>query len=122
MQYDKQVFGHGDKPLEEKEFPDEADLVEGDEDSPLTLRHCPACKELVYDQSQQCPHCKEWIFLGGQDWRSSRKWYVRGGLYVTKTLVLNWMFWLAITVIAVIVTLLEIFGWLEPMRQSGELP
>ncbi len=113
MQYNAGVFAHTDKPLEEKEFPDESDLID-DENSPLTLRHCPACDELVYDQTQQCPHCKEWIFLDSLDWRSSRKWYVRGGLYVTKTLLMNWMFWLAIAAIASLVTLLEIFGWLEP--------
>ena len=109
-------LGHDyDKPLEDKEFPDEADLIaDDDERSPLTLRNCPSCGRLIYEQSQQCPHCKEWIFLDGQGWRSSRKWYVRGGLYVTKTLLLNWIFWLAIAAIAAIVTLLEIFGWLEP--------
>jgi hypothetical protein len=43
LQYDNGVFRQSDRPLEEKEFPDEIDLAEGDEDSPLTLRHCPAC-------------------------------------------------------------------------------
>ncbi len=113
MQYDNGVFRQSDKPLEEKEFPAEADLIEGDEDSPLMLRHCPACGELVHDQTQQCPHCKEWIFLDLQDWRSSKKWYVRGGLYVTKTLLLNWFFWIAVAAIASIISLLEIFGWLD---------
>lgn len=115
MQYDKDVFRHSEKPLEEKEFPDESDLVDDDEQLPLPLRNCPSCGNLVYDQTQQCPNCKEWIFPDRQDWRSNRKWYVRGGLYVTKTLVLNWIFWLAIAAIAAIVTLLEIFGWLEPL-------
>ncbi len=116
MQYNEEVFVRSDKPLEDREFPDEADLIEDDEDLPLTLRRCPSCDSLIYGQAQQCPHCKEWVFLDSQDWRSSRKWYVRGGLYVTKTLVLNWMFWLAITAIAAVVTLLEIFGWREPFR------
>jgi hypothetical protein len=115
LQYDNGVFRQSDRPLEEKEFPDEIDLAEGDEDSPLTLRHCPACDELVYDQTQQCPHCKEWIFLDSQDWRSSKKWYVRGGLYITKTLLLNWFFWLAVAAIVSIISLLEIFGWLNPL-------
>ena len=103
------MFHNSDKPLEEKEYPDEADLVEEDEESSLTLTHCPVCGELIYDQAQQCPHCKEWIFPDRPGWRSSRKWYVRGGLYVTKTLLLNWIFWLALALIGGVIMAWEIF-------------
>ena len=91
-----------DKPLEDKEFPDEADLdhQEDENKAEIQLSHCPACGELIYDQAQQCPRCKQWIVQPGQRWRQSRKWYVRGGLYLTKTLLLNWLFWLVLAAIA----------------------
>jgi hypothetical protein len=95
------VFRTDDKPLEEKEYPDEADLPdEEDDEAVVQLVKCPACGELVHEQAQQCPHCKEWVVLPGQSWRQSKKWYVRGGLYVTKTFLLNWLFWLVLTAIA----------------------
>jgi hypothetical protein len=95
------VFRDSDKPLEEKEYPDDADVSdeEDEEESALRLSHCPACGELIYEQAQQCPHCKEWVVQPVQSWRLSRKWYVRGGLYLTKTLLLNWLFWLALAAI-----------------------
>lgn len=115
MQYNSKVFTSSDKPLEDREFPDTTDLADDDDEQlPPALRDCPACGDLFYDQAQQCPHCKEWIFPASQGWRSSRKWYVRGGLYLTKTLVLNWMLWLVMAAIAAVVTLLEMLGWLGP--------
>ncbi len=95
------MLHHSDEPLEEKEYPDEADVDElEDEYSSLRVVHCPACGELVYEQAQQCPHCKQWVALGSGGWRDSKKWYVRGGLYLTKTLLLNWLFWLALAAVA----------------------
>jgi hypothetical protein len=104
------VFRRSDKPLEEKEYPDEADLAEAEDEDEGAVRlvKCPACGELIHDQTQQCPHCKEWVVLGGQTWRDSRKWYVRGGLYLTRTLLLNWLFWLALMAIAGIVAILSL--------------
>ena len=98
-----------DKPLEEKEYPDEADLDESEDEPecPLRLASCPACGELIHEQAQQCPHCKEWLIRPGQSWRQSRKWYVRGGLYLTKTLLLNWLFWLAVVAIGLVLALKE---------------
>lgn len=96
------MFRTDDKPLENKEFPDEADLdhQEDENEVEIHLSHCPACRELIYDQAQQCPHCKQWIAQTGQRRRQSGKWYVRGGLYLTKTLLLNWLFWLVLAAIA----------------------
>jgi len=99
------MFGSRDKPLEEKEFPDEADLADADDDV-VSLRRCPACDRLVYEQAQQCPYCKEWI--GPEDWRQSRKWYVRGGLYLTRTLLINWIFWLVVVLLVTIVAIWEL--------------
>ena len=106
------MFRAKDKPLEDKEFPDEEDLLDddGEDEQPsLRLSRCPACGETVYEQAQQCPHCKEWISPARATWRDSRKWYVRGGLYLTKTLLLNWLFWLVLAAIAAIVAFREIF-------------
>jgi len=104
------VFRTSDKPLEEKEYPDEADLAKAEnaEDGAVLLTKCPACGELIHEQTQQCPHCKEWIVPSGQSWRDSRKWYVRGGLYMIKTLLVNWLFWLALMAIAGIVAILSL--------------
>jgi hypothetical protein len=104
------VFRDSDKPLEEREYPDEADLSdeEDEEESAVRLSRCPACGELIYEQAQQCPYCKEWIVPRERSWRDSRKWYVRGGLYLTKTLLLNWFFWLALAAIAAAAAVWEI--------------
>lgn len=104
------MFRRSDKPLEDKEYPDETDLAkaEDEEGAVVHLTNCPACGELIHEQAQQCPHCKEWVVLSGQSWRDSRKWYVRGGLYLIKTLLVNWLFWLAMMAIAGIVALLSL--------------
>ncbi|KPK83757.1 MAG: hypothetical protein AMJ81_07390 [Phycisphaerae bacterium SM23_33] len=98
------MFPGKDKPLEDKEFPDEADLAE-DEQEMVLLSRCPACGELIYEDAQQCPHCKEWIVPPGQLWRQSRRWYVRAGLYLAKTILINWIVWLILGAIAVMATI-----------------
>jgi hypothetical protein len=100
------VFRHHDKPLEDKEYPDEADLDDGDDET-LYVDRCPACGELVYEDAPQCPYCREWIVGSGSRWRESRKWYVRGGLYLVKTLLLNWLFWLGVVALAAAAFLVE---------------
>lgn len=85
-----------DKPLEDREFPDETDLDGSGEDEPVLMVRCPACDGLVWDEAQQCPHCKEWLAGSAGSWRDSRKWYVRGGLYVVRTYLLNLLFWLVV--------------------------
>jgi len=104
------VFPISEKPLEEREFPDEADLGDGpdeDDEVALSLVPCPACGEMVWDQVQQCPHCKQWICPDASSWRGSRKWYVRAGLYLTRVLLLNWLFWLALGAVGVVLWILE---------------
>jgi len=102
------VFLSDEKPLEEKEFPDEADLCADDEEDIVPLSRCPVCGQLVYEETQQCPHCKEWIVGRRQVWRQSRKWYVRAGLYLTKTIVINWIFWLVMAAIVAFAALWEL--------------
>ena len=96
---------NNEKPLEEKEFPDPADMDgNGDEDH-VPLSQCRSCGELVYDDAPMCPHCREWIVRSDQTWRQSRKWYLRAGLYLAKTLVLNWIVWSVLGGIAAILAL-----------------
>jgi hypothetical protein len=71
----------------------------------VLLSRCPACGELIYEDAQQCPHCKEWIVPPGQLWRQSRRWYVRAGLYLAKTILINWIVWLILGAIAVMATI-----------------
>ncbi|OPX21703.1 MAG: hypothetical protein B1H04_06210 [Planctomycetales bacterium 4484_123] len=92
------MFNQGDKPLEDKEYPDESDLAADDDEQTLGLMACPQCGRLVYEEATKCPYCGEWIVQPG--WRQSRKWYVRAGLYLTKTILINWFFWLALVAIS----------------------
>jgi len=71
----------GDRPLEDREYPDEADL--SDDDS-ADLEPCPACGELVYEGAPQCPYCREWMVGGGR---------------TSKTLWKSWLFWLAVATV-----------------------
>ena len=48
-----------DKPLEEKEFPDGADL--GADGCDAELVRCPSCGRMIHEEAQQCPHCRWWI-------------------------------------------------------------
>ncbi len=85
------MFRSKEKPLEPKEFPDEADIDDGQGDS-VDLSQCGACGDLIYEDTPRCPRCGEWIVQPGQRWRQSDKWYVRWGLLVGRTIVLNWVF------------------------------
>ena len=100
-----------EKPLEDREFPDEADVAEGDEDSSVRLVRCPRCRELIHELAPQCPHCREWIVADMSDWRRSRKWYVRGGLHLARTLLWNWLFWLAVAAMAAAAFIWKVLDW-----------
>ena len=105
------LFNH-DKPIEEKEFPDESDIVEledAQESLSAELFRCPYCGRFVYDQADKCPYCGEWIVNTRSSWRSSRKWYVRAGLYLTKVLVLNWIAWLIIAGLIALIAAIKAF-------------
>ena len=99
------MFAPHDKPLEEKEYPDEDDL--GEEDDSPDLDRCPACGELVYEGVAQCPYCRAWV-VGGGSWRQSRRWYVRGGLYLVKTLLVNWFVWVALGALGALAVIVEV--------------
>ena len=96
-----------DKPLEEREYPDEADVAVTDTSAQLV--RCPACRELIYEEAPQCPYCRQWVFRSGPRWRQSRKWYVRAGLYMSKTLLWNWLAWLVLAAVGAIAALLAIW-------------
>ncbi len=93
-----------DKPLEDREFPDEIDT---DDDGDLSgeMHPCPYCKLPVWEQAPQCPHCANWLIEERTSWRSSRKLYVRFGLWASKTILWNWLFWLALAIIGAMVAL-----------------
>jgi hypothetical protein len=100
------VFPSQEKPLEEKEYPDEADLGEDADECEALVRACPACGEPIFEDAPQCPHCREWVVQPGRLWRQSRKWYVRAGLYLTKTFLINWVFWVILAALAAAATIL----------------
>lgn len=100
-----------DKPLEDREFPDDQDILDDEEDNVLaSLTPCPSCGRAVHEQTQQCPHCKQWILAGRGSWRDSRKWYVRGGLWMSRTLLWNWLFWIALSALGVLIWAAATFG------------
>ncbi len=94
-----------DKPLDDREFPDDEDLEDGDEEEQIlaSLMPCPNCRRMIHEEAPQCPHCREWILGDTRDWRQSPKWYIRWGLYLTQVLLLNWLFWLAMGAVGAIV-------------------
>ncbi len=96
--YDTRVFESRERPLEDRELPDEADLVD---DGETDVAPCPACGELIYEDAPQCPYCRQWVVGGAVSLSDSRKWYVRAGLFLTRTLLINWFFWMAMAAAAV---------------------
>jgi hypothetical protein len=105
--YDTGVLDPHEKPLEENEFPDEADLAGQDDQPDTSLAPCPACGALIYDDAPRCPHCQSDLPPSGQKWRDSRKWYVRGGLWAIKTLLWNWIAWLIVGAVAALAAIWE---------------
>jgi len=77
-------------------MPDEADLVDDDDEVLGSIVPCPNCGRGIFEDAQQCPACHQWI-IRTNSWRSSPKWYVRGGLWAARTLLVNWLFWIALT-------------------------
>jgi len=92
-----------DKPLEDREYPDETDL----NDPGASFLSCPFCNGLIYDESPQCPHCNQWLTHRLSDWRQSDKWYIRGGLWAARTILHTWLLWLAIGLIGLLLWLLR---------------
>ena len=92
-----------DKPLEDWELPDQADMDNGEVSADLSP--CPNCSVPVWEDAEHCPHCGEWITRSGLSPRTSSKPYMRFGYWAARTLVLNWLFWLAMGVLAILVWL-----------------
>ncbi len=96
---------YDDKPLEEWEYPDEEDTDSVDLLSDVAP--CPECGEHIYEVADRCPYCH--VFLP-DNWalrQPSDKAYVRFGLWGTKTLLMNWLFWLALSVLGILLWLLR---------------
>lgn len=99
------VFSGKEKPLESKEFPDEADIESDEADEMVGLSRCGECGELIYEDTPRCPHCGCWVVEPGQQWRQSGKWYVRGGLFLARMVVVNWIVPLILAGVAAAVAL-----------------
>jgi len=95
-----------DKPLEPQEYPDEEDLAE-DEGESLDLVPCPSCGGGVFADSPRCPNCGHWLSAADYD-ASGGKLYMRVGRWATRVLLLNWIFWIAVTGVVAAAALL---GW-----------
>ena len=91
-----------DKPLEDREFPDRADTDDG---SP-PLISCPHCRLPMMEDAPRCPHCHEWVAADLKTWGPQR-WYHRHGLWAVKTILMNWLLWLALAALAAILWLLR---------------
>ena len=94
-----------DTPLEDRELPDEADTDDGSQ----PLIDCPHCHLPVMEDLSppQCPHCHEWITSGPHAWGPG-PWYHRCGLWAIKTILMNWLAWLALAILAIILWLLGV--------------
>lgn len=102
------MFEPSDKPLEEREFPDEADLAESErQDADGKFFFCRACGEPVYEEAPRCPHCGQWVSGAAGGWRASRKWHVRVGTYLLKFILVNWLVGLAVGLLAAVAALMR---------------
>ncbi|NLF31628.1 MAG: hypothetical protein GX591_12165 [Planctomycetes bacterium] len=90
-----------DEPLDEDEFPDEADLADDGDEVLGSLVPCPHCGRAMYEEAPRCPMCGQWVSRHGR-WRTSRKVYVRGGLWLARLLLANWLLWIALSAAAVV--------------------
>lgn len=52
--------------LEDREFPDEADMDSSDEDEEAETRPCPRCHRPVYVEAHACPYCGAAILANGR--------------------------------------------------------
>lgn len=85
-----------DNPLDDREFPDEADTDDG---SP-PLMDCPHCRLPIMEDSPQCPHCHQWVASGPHSW-GPQPWYHRHGLWAVRTILMNWLAWLVVAIAAI---------------------
>lgn len=102
--YDGSVFDPADKPLEEREYPDEAEIAELEADETLSLRPCDRCGELIYEDADWCPHCRGWTGAGG----GRARWHFRAGRHLARVLLVNWLFWLAVAALAAAAAVVEV--------------
>lgn len=92
-----------DDPLDEREYPQPEDLDVDEEELALaSIAPCPSCGKMVHEDAEQCPHCRQWIVWRGDDLRAPSKAYMRFGLWFARTFLLNWVFWLVLTVLGVV--------------------
>ena len=91
-------------PLEDREYPDPADLVEHPADR--IILPCPSCGSPVYEEARECPHCQARLPDGLRPWRVGVRWYYRVGRYLAKLLALNWLAWIALGILTLLVMLL----------------
>ncbi|MFO0972826.1 MAG: hypothetical protein U1A27_05210 [Phycisphaerae bacterium] len=47
-----------DDPVRDDEFPDDDDLVDGNDPA---IAPCPACGRSMLEDSPRCPHCGNWV-------------------------------------------------------------
>jgi hypothetical protein len=77
--------------LEDREFPDAADLDDDSTDS----ESCPRCGRPVYAGADLCPHCRQYV--SEEDSPASRRprWFIIG---VVVTLVVIFVVWILLRV------------------------
>ena len=94
------------KPLDDREYPDEADTAEEPEDQ--VVLPCPECGAAVYEEAPLCPHCGFALPDNLRTWKTPARWYFRAGRYLAKTLAVNWLAWVAIGALTLAVTLVAL--------------
>jgi hypothetical protein len=78
--------GADSEALEEREFPDEADMDDSDlNDSDLDDSEetetvaCPNCRRMIYEQAERCPYCGQFVTPGHAATRPAM-WIVLGAI------------------------------------------
>jgi ribosomal protein S27AE len=68
--------------LDDREFPDEADIDDGDiddDDVETDTRECPRCGADVYEDVEQCPPCGAWLTADTSPWSGRSWWWIALG-------------------------------------------
>jgi hypothetical protein len=66
-----------DRPLEDREYPDEDSSDEEDESA---LVPCPQCGADIYEDTVQCPVCGEYVTHSARAWDGRPGWWIALGL------------------------------------------
>jgi RNA polymerase subunit RPABC4/transcription elongation factor Spt4 len=67
-----------DSPIEDFEYPDEADRDDDFDESYTTS--CPECGETIYEDTPSCPHCGNYLTFSTSFWSGQSAMWIGVGM------------------------------------------